>query len=109
MPCALCRKHYLEWQQSHKIEKIRTLQGQDRKEYLCKWLWGCHNRVNELNDKAALPYEDLSKLYGKQTLEKEFRQLNTMFQQALMQQQLKPEDVARWKKVSVRLRIMYTV
>jgi hypothetical protein len=109
MPCALCRTHYLEWQQTHKIEKIRSLQGQERKTYLCRWLWGCHTRVNELNEKDSLPYEQLSELYGKQPLEKEFRQLNTMFQQALTQQQLKPEDVARWKKVSVRLRILYSV
>ena len=107
MPCALCKQHYLEWQQSHKLEGIKQLVGEKRREWIRKWLWACHKKVNEMNDKATPELEVLPNMYKKQTIEKEYKEILTMFQAAFNLQQLKSEDVNRWKLSLSRLRSMY--
>lgn len=109
MPCALCKEHYKQWRASHRTEHLRTLNGLERKEFLRAWLWGCHNRVNAMNEKPQIDLESLPDLYPKQSIQKEFMELNTMFQLAITRQTLKYEDVKMWKNVLQRLRILVGV
>jgi bisphosphoglycerate-dependent phosphoglycerate mutase len=49
MPCALCKQHYLEWYGQQKLDGLKEYVGEKRRDWLRKWLWGCHKRVNEMN------------------------------------------------------------
>jgi hypothetical protein len=109
MPCALCRQHLLEWLHAKRPEMLRTLVGQARRDWLREWLWGCHDRVNVMNKKLSPPISALPEIYPKQSIEKSVRELYGMFQQAMNIQQLKSEDVAKWKKSLAMLRTMYSV
>jgi hypothetical protein len=112
MPCALCKTHYLEYWASHKPDGLRALQGLDRREYLRNWVWTLHDRVNKMSlasggpEKTSPPIENMPTLYPQQSLNKTLKELSTMFQQALATQQLKPEDITRWKSVIQRLRLL---
>jgi hypothetical protein len=107
MPCALCKQHYIEWTKQQKLDRLKELIGEQRRDWIRNWLWGCHKRVNEMNQKETPPLENLKDMYKKQSIEKEFKELLTMFQAAFNQQQLKYEDVNRWKTAVIRLRAMY--
>lgn len=107
MPCALCKQHYLEWIKQQKLDGLKELVGEQRRDWIRKWLWGCHKRVNEMNEKETPALETLRDMYKKQTIEKEYKELLTMFQAAFNQQQLKSEDVNRWKTGFLRLKSLY--
>lgn len=109
MPCALCKQHYLEWQKHHPFQHLRSIVGKQRQEFLRGWFWGCHDRVNQLNQKQSPPVTDMPLFYPKKSLEKYVKELYLMFQLALNKQQLKPEDISRWKQVLSRLRTLYGV
>lgn len=109
MPCTLCKQHFLEWLHAKRPEALRTLVGQSRRDWLRTWLWGCHDRVNAMNQKMSPPISVLPELYKKQSIEKPVRELYGMFQQAMNTQQLKSEDVAKWKKSLAMLRTIYGV
>jgi hypothetical protein len=112
MPCALCKTHYLEYWTTHKPDSVRGLQGLERREYLRRWLWKAHDRVNKMfvasggPEKTSPPIESMPTLYPQRSLDKPLKELSTMFQQALAVQQLKPEDITRWKSVIQRLRLL---
>ena len=109
MPCARCKQHYLEWCHDHRVEGLKGMAGPERRDFVRQWLWGCHNRVNELNGKSVLPLEALEVMYPKEKIEKEWRELLTMFCLALNRQKLSPVDVQRWRSVIQRFRTMYGV
>jgi hypothetical protein len=109
MPCALCKDHYKQWRLSHSTEPVRKLSGEDRKDFLRRWLWGCHDRVNQTNNKESVSIEELPSLYPKQSIQKELNELNTMFQLAITRQTLKYEEVKVWKAVIQRLRLLVGV
>ena len=109
MPCTLCKQHFLEWLHAKRPEALRTLVGQSRRDWLRTWLWGCHDRVNAMNQKKSPPSAALPEMYPRQSIEKPVRELFGMFQQAMNTQQLKSEDVAKWKKSLAMLRNMYGV
>jgi hypothetical protein len=106
MPCPLCKTHYLEYWTSHKPDKVRSLQGLERRSFLRTWVWNAHDRVNKMAEKESPPIESLPTLYPQKSLDKPLKELTTMFQQALAAQQLKPEDINRWKSVIQRLRLL---
>jgi hypothetical protein len=109
MPCALCKQHFLEWLHARRPETIRTLVSGNRKDWIRNWLWGCHDRVNSMNQKKSPDIATLPEVYRRQSIEKPVRELFGMFQQAMMLQQLKPEDVAKWKKSLAMLRTLYGI
>jgi hypothetical protein len=109
MPCALCKQHFLEWLHARRPETIRTLQGSARRDWIRTWIWGCHDRVNTMNKKVSPPIESLTEMYNKQSIEKQVRELFGMFQQAMMAQQLKSEDITKWKKSLAMLRNLYGI
>jgi hypothetical protein len=109
MPCVMCKQHYLEWQKTHSFLQLRSILGKERRNFLREWLWGCHDRVNQLNQKSSPAIEDIPTQYPKKNLSKPIKELYLMFQLALNKQQLKPEDITRWKQVISRLRTMYGV
>lgn len=109
MPCTLCREHYASWQTSHKFDKLRDIMEMDRYTFLQGWLWECHASVNTTNNKPSPSFEELPTLYPKERIEKEMRELATMFQLALNKHQLKFEDISRWKLAIGRLRAMYGI
>lgn len=109
MPCALCKQHYLEWQKSRPFSHLRNLYGKDRRDFLRSWLWGCHDRVNQINGKKSPTLDELPALFPKRSLGAFVKDLYSMFQLALNQQQLKAEDITRWKQIVVRLRSLYSV
>lgn len=106
MPCTLCKDHYLEWHRTHKTDGLRTLMGEERKQWLRKWLWGCHNRVNLMNQKVSPLVDELPGLFKRVPIEKEMKELSSMFQLALQKQSLHAEDITRWKQTVSRLRLM---
>lgn len=109
MPCPLCKQHYLEWYGKHKPDNLRTILGEQRRKWLREWLWGCHDRVNQMNEKTSPSIDTMNILYSKQSIDKEARELFGMFQLAIIKQQLKYEDISRWKNVLLRLRIIYGI
>ena len=109
MPCALCKQHFLEWLHARRPETLKTLVGPARRDWLRSWLWGCHDRVNTMNQKTSPPISVLPELYKRQSIEKPVRELYGMFQQAMNAQQLKSEDVTKWKKSLAMLRTIYGV
>jgi len=109
MPCILCKSHYGSWIMGHKFGTLRSIVGEERRAFLRGWLWGCHAAVNQTTGKESPPLESMPELYPKQTMEKELKELYTMFQLGLDKRQLKVEDVHRWKNVVARLRVMYDI
>jgi len=109
MPCSLCRKHFQEWYISHRVDGLRGILGENRRKWIREWLWSCHKRVNDLTQKESPELKNLPELYSKKSIEKEFRELLTMFQAALNQQQLKSEDIYRWKTSLAKLRVFYGI
>lgn len=109
MPCALCKEHYKSWRTTHRVDHLRNLQGDVRKEFLRRWLWDCHNRVNASNQKPEIPIEEAPTLYPKASIQKEVEELATMFKLAITKQVLKYEDTKMWRNVIQRLRILVGV
>lgn len=109
MPCSLCKDHYLEWFRTHKLDGLRGLVGEERQQFLRRWLWGCHNRVNLTNQKISPEIDTLPFLYKRVPIEKEMKELSSMFQLALQKQSLHAEDITRWKQTLSRLRVMYRI
>jgi hypothetical protein len=109
MPCALCKQHYLEWQKKNPFQNLRNIIGKERQEFLRLWFWECHDRVNKLNQKESPPITDIPLFYPKKSLSKYVKEIYLMFQLALNKQQLKEEDIARYKQVLTRLRSLYGV
>jgi hypothetical protein len=105
MPCTLCKKHYLQWYAAHRPDHLRSLIGEERRRWLRSWFWGCHDSVNEINQKGSPPLDTLSELYPLVSIEKEYREIIGMFQLAHNTQKLKPEDTQRWRSALARLRI----
>jgi hypothetical protein len=109
MPCALCKQHFLEFIKIKPFGNLRTIQGESRRAWVTKWLWECHRRVNEMNQKSTPHLEDLAILYPKQPLHMEIKDIVIMFQHAHSIQQLKSEDTNRWRQQLARLRILYGI
>jgi hypothetical protein len=109
MPCALCKQHFLDFQKQKPFGNLRTIQGEGRKEWIRKWLWECHKRVNEMNDKLTPALEELPSVYPRRSIEKEVRDILTMFHLGHTLQQLKPEDTHRWRQQLARLRLLYGI
>lgn len=58
LPCSACREHY------HKNNNNLPVQfNLDSKEALVKWLVEIHNKVNLLNDKPTITYDEFIKIY----------------------------------------------
>lgn len=107
MPCAVCKQHYSEWLRTHRIDRIREIHGFSRYEWLQKLLWDLHESVNKRNTRAGVPLKDLPSLYPRTNLHQEMYSLGLMFSWALEHQQMKPEDMHKWKSAATRLRSMY--
>ena len=96
MPCAVCTKHFTEWKLMNRIPDLRNLQGLERRKWFRHWLWGCHNRVNEMTQKEG-PLEDiLPELYKKERL-------------GIQQGTLKYEDTLLWRNAIGKLRSLYGI
>ncbi len=109
LPCALCRQHFREWLVQRRLDHLRTITHEGRTVFLREWIWGCHDRVNQMTGKTSPVLESCVELYPRRSIEKEVQELAGMFRLALDQRQLKPEDVARWKQMLTRLRVMYGI
>lgn len=109
LPCPLCRQHFREWMTQRRLDHLRTITHEVRRAFLREWVWGCHNRVNEMTGKTSPVLESCVELYPRRSIEKEVQELAGMFRLALDQRQLKPEDVTRWKQGLARLRIIYGI
>jgi hypothetical protein len=62
-----------------------------------------------MNQKISPEVDSLPFLYKRVPIEKEMKELSSMFQLALLKQSLKPEDITRWKQTISRLRLMANV
>jgi hypothetical protein len=107
MSCALCKSHYVSWYTNHKPVDLRTLNGEDRRAYLRRWLLACHNNVNNQKQKEIFPEERLSEVYKKESISEVVKDIYEMFRMALERSQLKLEDVNRWKNSVIKLRMLY--
>jgi hypothetical protein len=104
MPCALCKKHFQEWLNTHRLDGLHSKFEEERRDWLRQWVYDCHDRVNVLNGKMSPPLSDIPALYPKRNLQTEMAELATMFQLALTRNQLQFDDVQRWKYAANRLR-----
>ena len=109
MPCVLCRNHYISYKSTRKIPNLRELQGEDRRDFLRKWFWSCHNNVNMITQKNILPIEDLPILYNKQNINESYNDICLMLSIAMQRSQVKLDDVKRWKNLVTRLRMLYNI
>jgi hypothetical protein len=109
MPCKICKEHYTDWLSTHAVERVRYLEGQERREWLRHWFWACHEHVNRMNGKPTPPEEDLPNLYPRRSIQKEIVELGTMFQLAVEKRLLSVDDTLRWRQLLSRLRAMYGV
>lgn len=109
MPCALCKQHFLEYLKISRPDKLRSLLGEERRVWLRQWIWNCHDRVNKMNAKESPDISTISTLYPKKSIEKQVRELYVMFQLACTMQQLKLEEVSKWKNALAKLRIIYGI
>ncbi len=109
MPCTLCKDHFLQWLLSHRLDALRGIQGEIRREFLRGWLWGCHDNVNTMNHKLGPRLEECSSLYPKQSIGPALAELQTMFQVACTKRFLQLDAVHAWKKACHRLRLLYGV
>jgi hypothetical protein len=109
MPCQLCRQHLLEFLRISRLDKLRSIVGEERRIWLRQWIWNCHDRVNKMNNKVSPDISTLSNLYPKKSIEKSVRELYLMFQLAVTMQQLKTEEIGKWKNALARLRIIYGI
>jgi virulence-associated protein VapD len=108
MPCKVCKTHLSEYLRTHRIDPIRTVHGVKRYEWIQGYLYKLHEHVNRLtNTQTTIQKEQLSELYPRRKLIEEFVACQEMFQIAFDRQQLKPEDVHRWKLAVARLRQFY--
>jgi hypothetical protein len=106
MPCELCKKHYIEWYLKNRPDHLHEIRGEERRNWIRGWLYGCHNRVNEMNGKESPPFENLPLLYPIISLKKEYQEILGMFQLAHNKRQLKPEETIKWRNAVMRLRAM---
>ena len=109
MPCAICKTHYSEWIVNHAVERVRYLEGEERRTWLRHWLWSCHENVNRMNGKNTPAEEELPALYPRRSIQKEIVELGTMFHTAMNKQLIKLEDVQKWRQAMSRLRGMYGI
>lgn len=109
MPCPLCKQHYLEYYMDNKINNLGDIKGVTRRQFLREWIWKCHDRVNEMNQKSSPPLIECASLYRKKSIDKKIELLYLMFESALSKQQLHLEDVTRWKSTINKLRKMYGI
>jgi hypothetical protein len=109
MPCDLCKQHYLSWIVNYKINPLRDVAGETRRVYLRLWLWGCHDNVNRMNGKQSPSVAELELRYGKQQIQKDISELETMFRVAMDKQALLPADISRWKNALIKLRYIYHI
>jgi len=109
MPCVLCRDHYINYKSTRRIPNLRELQGEDRRDFLRKWLWSCHNNVNMITHKNILPIEDLPILYNNKNIVDTYNDICLMLSIAMQRSQLKLDDVKRWKTIVTRLRMLYSI
>lgn len=107
MPCELCKQHYLSWIASYKITPLRSLLREDRRVYLRLWLWGCHDNVNRMNGKTSPEVSDLQQKYKSQRIDRDIKDLESMFRVGIEKQVLLAADISRWKNALTRLRLMY--
>lgn len=109
MPCALCKQHYLEYLKIHRPDKLRSILGEERRNWLREWVWNCHDRINKMNNKESPNISTLVSLYPKKSIEKQVRELYLMFQLAVTMYQLKLEEIGKWKNALSKLRTMYGI
>lgn len=106
MPCKLCKQHFIEWLHGHRVDGLRTLQGDARREFLRGWLWGCHDNVNTMNHKLGPRLEECKELYPKRNLQQPLTELQSMFSLACNKRLIELEAVQAWKKSCQRLRLL---
>ena len=106
MPCDLCKKHYVEWYVKNRPDNLVNIKGEERRIWIRRWLWGCHNQVNVANGKDSPQLELMPFMYPLTSLKKEYNELLGMFQLAHNKQQLKPEETGKWRNAVAHLRAM---
>ncbi len=109
MPCAVCQKHFTEWKLMNRIPELRGILGMERRSWLRHWLWGCHMRVNEMNEKEGPSEDMLPELYKKESLDEPVADLIAMFRIGIQQGTLKYDDTMLWRNAVGKLRTLYGI
>lgn len=110
MPCQVCRTHLKEYLRIHRIEKLRDTRGASRYGWIQSYIFELHEHVNRLTQNMSSFTKDmLPDAYPHRKLTANLSAIQDMFQTAFDTQQLKPEDVHRWKMALARLRGLYGV
>ena len=65
VPCAMCKGHYLEYLKANiDVEKIGFVEGDERREFIRRWLWELHEDVNKRREVQGIPFDSLSEICG---------------------------------------------
>jgi hypothetical protein len=65
IPCARCKKHYIEYLNGHSLEPVFRLKRDQWGKALRTWLWTFHNHVRtESKQDLIFPEETLTSVYG---------------------------------------------
>lgn len=108
MPCLQCRKHFLEWIRLHPFSGVRNKKGTERREFIRSWLYNLHSNVNQRSQKEiSINLEDCNRLYTAVIIEDSVKELSEMFRIGLLHSRVNHEDVEKWKRTLIRLRILY--
>ncbi len=95
LPCDVCRAHYTEKLSANPPIALTTMGYSDVGLYLRRWLWSIHNEVNEGNDRALFPFEELTDAYKNVNITETWRALEPVMKRAIT---LNGITLLPWKK-----------
>jgi hypothetical protein len=95
IPCDICRGHYGLWLSENPPSVLEVMPYRETGEWIRKYLWTLHNRINEGNDKSILPLEKLSELYRGVPITNTWRALEPVMKRVIL---LNGVSLLSWKK-----------
>jgi hypothetical protein len=94
LPCDICRTHYSRWLDENDINELLTINYINVNIWIRNYLWSLHNTINEGNDKAVFPFDDLI-VYKNVDIKESWKPLEPVMKKVIM---LNGVSLLHWKK-----------
>jgi len=94
LPCDICRLHYTEWLIKNPIDVLKIKNYSDIRDWIRNYLWRLHNTINEGNNKASFPFENLS-IYSNINITETWKSLEPIMKKAIT---LNGISLLSWRK-----------
>lgn len=118
IPCAMCKKHYIEYFKTHfNLAKLDTITNESEKyDLIRRWLWELHEHVNMQKKSVTLeatvedtsvPFESLSEQYSLVNFIEEREKFYEVLIRALRQNIVTRESIISFKNIIISLFGMY--